>query len=116
MSSPLNLADARDPANYETVIRNHQPCLVCRDCRREGRPGAASLLHARNCDLAGARNKTVGPRPEVSAEGAVAVAQVNQQVAAVYRGEAALHTDEIELQNLVRAGIVSMSAAMNQDF
>jgi hypothetical protein len=105
---------ATDPAAYTSVTRNHQPCLRCTDCGREGAPGAATVTHARNCDLTGMpRSKVVGPVTQSEAADRAEISRIRSMAAAVRRGEA---VDDADLVNLVAAGIVSMSDAMNSDF
>ena len=100
---------ATNPANYRTVTRNHKPCLVCVDCGRESLPGSRSLTHARNCDLAGARGKTVivasddQPLASAAAERRVIVEQ-------------ATPVSDDRIFAAYERGYISMSEAMNRDF
>lgn len=100
---------ATNPANYRTVTRNHKPCLVCVDCGRESMPGSRSLTHARNCDLAGARGKTVAvasddqPLASSAAERRAIVEQVSP-------------VSDDRIFAAYQRGDISMSEAMNRDF
>ena len=101
--------NATDRAAYRTVTRNHKPCLVCTDCGRESMPGANSVTHARNCDLPGARGKTVRVATEEQAEPTAAAERrviVEQQ----------RPVSDDRIFTAYQRGLISMDEAMNRDF
>ena len=105
---------ATDPAAYTL---DGTGSLKCRDCGRVARDDTCSTLqHARNCDLTGLpRDRLAGPVTVEEAARKDEVLRIRSMQAAVARGEAGL-LDERDLLNLVSAGHVSMSDAMNSDF
>ena len=117
----MNSDDHNSPENYQPHP-TRAGAVQCRDCAAwadvdSGKRG--ELHHTGRCELsAEVRGHRVSrPRLLASSETTPSASELRARelVQAAKRGDFAAHGTESELVELVRAGRVSTSAAMNQD-